>query len=141
MCVRYVREVQAIPLSLLFFFNDTPTTEIYTLSLHDALPISVTVRASQGDAPTPPGSRLAQGYSPYLPRGTSHSHHEGLPAVSHNVSHFQSYPIPPSETAEIDVSPITDPPTAIVIAEATAGRNTMNIVYLEISVTAPAATN
>src|SRR2546426_2413252 len=26
-------------LSLLFFFNDTATTEIYTLSLHDALPI------------------------------------------------------------------------------------------------------
>src|SRR5438874_5704863 len=25
----------------LFFFNDTPTTEIYTLSLHDALPISI----------------------------------------------------------------------------------------------------
>src|SRR5438034_9813777 len=24
----------------IFFFNDTPTTEIYTLSLHDALPIS-----------------------------------------------------------------------------------------------------
>src|SRR5207245_8958813 len=23
----------------LFFFNDTPTTDIYTLSLHDALPI------------------------------------------------------------------------------------------------------
>jgi len=23
-----------------FFFNDTATTEIYTLSLHDALPIS-----------------------------------------------------------------------------------------------------
>src|SRR2546430_15896824 len=32
-----------LPLSLLcalFFFNDTATTEIYTLSLHDALPIS-----------------------------------------------------------------------------------------------------
>src|SRR5687767_15860098 len=27
----------------LFFFNDTATTEIYTLSLHDALPISVSV--------------------------------------------------------------------------------------------------
>ena len=27
---------------LLFFFNDTATTEIYTLSLHDALPISDT---------------------------------------------------------------------------------------------------
>src|SRR5438105_14385565 len=28
------------PSSLFFFFNDTATTEIYTLSLHDALPIS-----------------------------------------------------------------------------------------------------
>src|SRR5205814_9082501 len=27
-------------LRLLFFYNDPPTTEIYTLSLHDALPIS-----------------------------------------------------------------------------------------------------
>src|SRR2546425_4596628 len=27
-----------------FFFNDTATTEIYTLSLHDALPISPTGR-------------------------------------------------------------------------------------------------
>src|SRR5947208_13264541 len=29
-----------------FFFNDTATTEIYTLSLHDALPISRPVRRS-----------------------------------------------------------------------------------------------
>src|SRR2546426_6713746 len=29
-----------------FFFNDTATTEIYTLSLHDALPISVHERAT-----------------------------------------------------------------------------------------------
>src|SRR5256885_10692477 len=28
------------PISSFFFFNDTATTEIYTLSLHDALPIS-----------------------------------------------------------------------------------------------------
>src|SRR5215467_12576051 len=28
-----------MPQSLFFFFNDTATTEIYTLSLHDALPI------------------------------------------------------------------------------------------------------
>src|SRR2546427_13203446 len=28
-------------LHILFFFNDTATTEIYTLSLHDALPISI----------------------------------------------------------------------------------------------------
>src|SRR5260370_25741337 len=30
----------ALFLSVFFFFNDTATTEIYTLSLHDALPIS-----------------------------------------------------------------------------------------------------
>src|SRR2546427_5123250 len=29
----------------LFFFNDTATTEIYTLSLHDALPISGELRS------------------------------------------------------------------------------------------------
>src|SRR2546429_7872816 len=28
-----------VPRSSFFFFNDTATTEIYTLSLHDALPI------------------------------------------------------------------------------------------------------
>src|SRR3712207_7114661 len=34
--------MRSIPLehSSVFFFNDTATTEIYTLSLHDALPIS-----------------------------------------------------------------------------------------------------
>src|SRR3712207_8330001 len=30
---------------IIFFFNDTATTEIYTLSLHDALPISRRARA------------------------------------------------------------------------------------------------
>src|SRR2546430_7003304 len=29
-----------LPFFFFFFFNDTATTEIYTLSLHDALPIS-----------------------------------------------------------------------------------------------------
>src|SRR3712207_8072457 len=31
---------------MIFFFNDTATTEIYTLSLHDALPISLKKRLS-----------------------------------------------------------------------------------------------
>src|SRR5258708_34737028 len=31
----------AAPFLFFFFFNDTATTEIYTLSLHDALPISL----------------------------------------------------------------------------------------------------
>src|SRR6266513_6170608 len=34
------------PLRSFFFFNDTATTEIYTLSLHDALPISPCAIAS-----------------------------------------------------------------------------------------------
>src|SRR5436305_14071508 len=33
-------EVYTFVFSIFFFFNDTATTEIYTLSLHDALPIS-----------------------------------------------------------------------------------------------------
>src|SRR5438552_9257901 len=37
-CRRYVLECHPT-YCFLFFFNDTATTEIYTLSLHDALPI------------------------------------------------------------------------------------------------------
>src|SRR2546430_16166196 len=51
--------ILTLPASLIFFFfffNDTATTEIYTLSLHDALPISVDqpglAAASTPDAPT-----------------------------------------------------------------------------------------
>src|SRR3712207_6394823 len=36
-----------------FFFNDTATTEIYTLSLHDALPISSAPRSASGPSATP----------------------------------------------------------------------------------------
>src|SRR2546430_17105875 len=39
-CVGLFRCLQR---SFFFFFNDTATTEIYTLSLHDALPISKSV--------------------------------------------------------------------------------------------------
>src|SRR6202043_4294548 len=39
--IRRVLLVRLVSFStLFFFFNDTATTEIYTLSLHDALPIS-----------------------------------------------------------------------------------------------------
>src|SRR3712207_7137470 len=34
----------------MFFFNDTATTEIYTLSLHDALPISIGRRSAPAGA-------------------------------------------------------------------------------------------
>src|SRR3712207_8207832 len=35
---------------IFFFFNDTATTEIYTLSLHDALPISVVFTSLKDDS-------------------------------------------------------------------------------------------
>src|SRR5258705_5415098 len=40
-----------------FFFNDTATTEIYTLSLHDALPISL-MRSRVGWEIARPGTSL-----------------------------------------------------------------------------------
>src|SRR3712207_7672085 len=43
---------------ILFFFNDTATTEIYTLSLHDALPISM---VSEGGIDWAMGELLAFG--------------------------------------------------------------------------------
>src|SRR2546429_10001955 len=54
-----------IVVDFLFVFNDTATTEIYTLSLHDALPISAARRSIRARSPgTPHGRRggaLAQG--------------------------------------------------------------------------------
>src|SRR5256885_6971925 len=43
-----------LPYAFFFFFNDTATTEIYTLSLHDALPICR--RAADDDEPYRAGS-------------------------------------------------------------------------------------
>src|SRR2546428_2212561 len=39
----------ALVLNFFFFFNDTATTEIYTLSLHDALPISAVLDLTEDD--------------------------------------------------------------------------------------------
>src|SRR2546430_13208278 len=48
------RQVRALSVFFFFFFNDTATTEIYTLSLHDALPIlgdAAKLRAATGWVP------------------------------------------------------------------------------------------
>src|SRR5258705_13705015 len=37
----YFLFLRPLPFFFFFFFNDTATTEIYTLSLHDALPILI----------------------------------------------------------------------------------------------------
>src|SRR6266545_7980734 len=53
--------------SIFFFFNDTATTEIYTLSLHDALPIWLDPRA--GAARRLRGARPASRGRPVGGRG------------------------------------------------------------------------
>src|SRR5258707_8265381 len=58
-----------------FFFNDTATTEIYTLSLHDALPISL--RFLPALHPAPAGSRRtgpARFREPFARLGRSEEH-------------------------------------------------------------------
>src|SRR5712675_3592307 len=49
----------SVLLFFFFFFNDTATTEIYTLSLHDALPISG--HAPHRQPPPAPGEGLRRG--------------------------------------------------------------------------------
>src|SRR3712207_7240729 len=51
-----------------FFFNDTATTEIYTLSLHDALPISRHVgREPSGRAGELVQAAVERGARPHVP--------------------------------------------------------------------------
>src|SRR6266581_9417673 len=59
-----------------FFFNDTATTEIYTLSLHDSLPISISSNAPRC-RPTPPASGS--------PRSRSEEHTSELQSPVHLV--------------------------------------------------------
>src|SRR5437762_10207194 len=47
----------SLPLLLFFFFTDPATTEIYTLSLHDALPIWRSARATAPSCGTPTARR------------------------------------------------------------------------------------
>src|SRR2546430_4174749 len=53
-----------ILIEVFFFFNDTATTEIYTLSLHDALPISPGVRRGAARAGARPRGASQRGRAP-----------------------------------------------------------------------------
>src|SRR5215204_7614266 len=64
-----------------FFFNDTATTEIYTLSLHDALPIQATsgkVDRSELQPPPPRSTREDTGSVARLPEKAPRSEKEAL---------------------------------------------------------------
>src|SRR2546422_7601257 len=53
--------------SAFFFFNDTATTEIYTLSLHDALPICLPVKRSLRRRPARGEPDRQVGHVPHRP--------------------------------------------------------------------------
>src|SRR6266481_5052253 len=59
-----------------FFFNDTATTEIYTLSLHDALPISPVLR---------PSPRASERDATWMEPGRSEEHTSELQSQFHLV--------------------------------------------------------
>src|SRR2546429_6350794 len=78
-----------------FFFNDTATTEIYTLSLHDALPISWRAAGdphtggARGDPP--PGER---GVPPRVVRRDRHAGRRDRKSTRLNSSHgYISYAV------------------------------------------------
>src|SRR3989449_11667985 len=81
-----------------FFFNDTATTEIYTLSLHDALPISSMAYSGQcdptawrnviGGTPAPsaaascaPGGTCRAGCRPDRPRAAASAQRHSRPGL------------------------------------------------------------
>src|SRR3989442_6267831 len=64
-----------------FFFNDTATTEIYTLSLHDALPICAGRNRHRSRGARLPAAGLGAG---------EHLHH--LPRSEEHTSELQSRP-------------------------------------------------
>src|SRR2546430_9770481 len=80
---------------LFFFFNDTATTEIYTLSLHDALPIWVALRCAPApshcsrSACPPPAPGGSQGRESWPRRGRSTASSRDRKSTRLNSSHSQ----------------------------------------------------
>src|SRR5258708_27224605 len=74
-----------------FFFNDTATTEIYTLSLHDALPIYLPHRLRVGVDQEPSADlryetlRSIAQLTGYSPRSRSEEHTSELQSPDHLV--------------------------------------------------------
>src|SRR5436309_10540055 len=79
---------------LFFFFNDTATTEIYTLSLHDALPIS------SYNSNRPSYSNSGRSYEPPQRSQPSYNNNRGYsPQRSYNPPPSRSYSEPRTYSA------------------------------------------
>src|SRR2546430_10993739 len=78
LCILFFYLLLLVPFKFFFFFfNDTATTEIYTLSLHDALPIS------------DPGGTLIGYDKPALTPGSSSLRDQDRKSTRLNSSHSQ----------------------------------------------------
>src|SRR5438270_12485740 len=73
----------------LFFFNDTATTEIYTLSLHDALPISMSQRRLFAGISPPSEGEDAAGFRKDSIHLTTHGARLDRKSTRLNSSHSQ----------------------------------------------------
>src|SRR6266487_66785 len=68
-----------------FFFNDTATTEIYTLSLHDALPISYQYTESELRAAVQEAARVGRRVAVHATGepGTLYATQAGVASIEH----------------------------------------------------------
>src|SRR5438552_18242160 len=71
--VYFVFLLSVLFLFCFFFFNDTATTEIYTLSLHDALPICQHRRPTSAFTSTTIGWRITRARLSRMPRSEEHT--------------------------------------------------------------------
>src|SRR2546429_1672609 len=71
--------------SMCFFFNDTATTEIYTLSLHDALPIYLGLAQHHGIEPAGHAEGMARHMAVFQQIGRSEEHTSELQSRLHLV--------------------------------------------------------
>src|SRR5689334_23894601 len=75
----------AFSVYIFFFFNDTATTEIYTLSLHDALPISFMSRSPRRQWRQAPPNRAENPRPSTPPPPRSEEHTSELQSQFHLV--------------------------------------------------------
>src|SRR5947209_17404531 len=73
-----------------FFFNDTPPTEIYTLSLHDALPIYLEVRDTGVGISAESRQHIFERFFRADPSRHAESQHAGLGRSEEHTSELQS---------------------------------------------------
>src|SRR2546427_3646806 len=76
-------------MSFFFFFNDTATTEIYTLSLHDALPIFIDATLEIDEQQEQVREIVEKALAPYKPKRGSHAKREDRKSTRLNSSHSQ----------------------------------------------------